>query len=70
MQNPSGVPGGLFDGKDHASAINKPGFLSPSLSSSGFPSAGLPSTGFSNFKRAPSGLSGGAGVALARRGNE
>ncbi|KIM33076.1 hypothetical protein M408DRAFT_326735 [Serendipita vermifera MAFF 305830] len=63
-QDFDGVPGGLINDQDRINAFNK-----PALPASGFPSAGFVSTGFGNFKRTTSGLSGNAGVALARRGD-
>lgn len=61
-----GVPGGLIAPRDALNSLNTSALPTPS-----FPSPGLPSTGFSKFKRTTSsGLSSGAGVALARRGND
>lgn len=64
-QDFDGVPGGLVTPRDHLNAFAQSSMPSPS-----FPSAGFPSTGFGGFKRSTSGLSGNAGVALARRGDD
>ncbi|KAG8855655.1 hypothetical protein FRB91_001888 [Serendipita sp. 411] len=62
-----GVPGGLISARDHFNAFTQ----SSNLPSPSFPSPGFPSTGFTSFKRATStGLNSGAGVALARRGDD
>ncbi|KAG8869179.1 hypothetical protein FRC20_002006 [Serendipita sp. 405] len=62
-----GVPGGLISARDHFNAFTQ----SSNLLSPSFPSPGFPSTGFTSFKRATStGLNSGAGVALARRGDD